>query len=84
MSDDRVLEWALREGRVLLTFDKDFGDLARTIKPTVGFGVILLRFSMGRLGDVIPQISKLIDSRNDWSGSFAVIGSDRLRLRRLR
>lgn len=28
MTDPDVLAWALREQRVLLTFDKDFGELA--------------------------------------------------------
>jgi len=29
MSDPDVLAWAARDGRILLTFDKDFGELAR-------------------------------------------------------
>jgi predicted nuclease of predicted toxin-antitoxin system len=29
MTDPDVLAWAVREGRILLTFDKDFGELAR-------------------------------------------------------
>jgi hypothetical protein len=29
MRDPDVLAWAIREGRVLLTFDKDFGELAK-------------------------------------------------------
>jgi predicted nuclease of predicted toxin-antitoxin system len=28
-SDPEVLAWAARESRILLTFDKDFGELAR-------------------------------------------------------
>jgi predicted nuclease of predicted toxin-antitoxin system len=28
LSDSEVLAWAVREQRVLLTFDKDFGELA--------------------------------------------------------
>ena len=28
MSDDDVLRWARREGRILMTFDKDFGEMA--------------------------------------------------------
>jgi predicted nuclease of predicted toxin-antitoxin system len=29
MNDPDVLAWAARESRVVLTFDKDFGELAR-------------------------------------------------------
>jgi predicted nuclease of predicted toxin-antitoxin system len=30
-SDQEVLAWAAREERILLTFDKDFGELARAL-----------------------------------------------------
>jgi predicted nuclease of predicted toxin-antitoxin system len=30
-TDRQVLNWAAREERILLTFDKDFGELAKTM-----------------------------------------------------
>ena len=32
MSDPDVLAWAIRDERTLLTFDKDFGELARATR----------------------------------------------------
>ncbi len=41
MSDEEVVELAIRESRVIITFDKDFGRIA-LLKPNIT-GVILLR-----------------------------------------
>jgi predicted nuclease of predicted toxin-antitoxin system len=43
MTDSDVLAWAVREGRILLTFDKDFGELARNAALPASCGVILFR-----------------------------------------
>jgi predicted nuclease of predicted toxin-antitoxin system len=42
-NDPQVLAWAAREGRILLTFDKDFGELARGSALPLTCGVVLLR-----------------------------------------
>jgi predicted nuclease of predicted toxin-antitoxin system len=44
--DEDVLAWATREDRVLLTFDKDFGELAWRIGLPASSGVILFRLPM--------------------------------------
>jgi hypothetical protein len=41
MSDADVLAWAARDGRILLTFDKDFGELARASALPSTCGVVL-------------------------------------------
>jgi len=41
-TDSDVLAWAAREGRILLTFDKDFGELARGSALSPRCGVVLL------------------------------------------
>jgi len=46
VSDEVVLAWAARERRVLLTFDKDFGELARTSDLPIGCGIVLFRMPM--------------------------------------
>lgn len=40
-SDSDVLAWAIREQRILLTFDKDFGELARRSKLPTTCGIVL-------------------------------------------
>ncbi|ETW98973.1 MAG: hypothetical protein ETSY2_41805, partial [Candidatus Entotheonella gemina] len=74
-------ERALREERILLTEDKDFGELVyRLHKPT--YGVILLRFEVEdrrlkipRLRDLLAEISQRLTS------TFVVLEADKTRLR---
>jgi predicted nuclease of predicted toxin-antitoxin system len=84
MSDAEVLALATREGRVLLTFDKDFGDLARRASLAPNCGVILFRMPMPKPGEVGQQLAKLITARDDWPGHFSVIEPGRVRMRQLR
>jgi hypothetical protein len=82
-ADPDVLAWAAREQRILLTFDKDFGELAKaSILPTT-CGVVLLRVPMPRPGDVGQHLAGLITSREDWVGHFSVIEPGRVRMRPL-
>ena len=46
MPDPEVLAWAAREHRILLAFDKDFGELARGSAVPRTCGVVLLRMAM--------------------------------------
>jgi predicted nuclease of predicted toxin-antitoxin system len=45
-SDIEVFQWAAREGRIILTFDKDFGEIARRASLPAACGVILFRLPM--------------------------------------
>jgi hypothetical protein len=45
-SDPKVLAWAARDARILLTFDKDFGELARAAALPASCGVVLFRILM--------------------------------------
>jgi len=82
-TDPEVLAWAAREGRILLTFDKDFGELARGSALPSTSGVILLRVPMPRPGSVGQQLADLIAARDDWAGHFSVIEPGRVRMRPL-
>jgi hypothetical protein len=79
--DADVLAWAAREERVLLTFDKDFGELARASHLPATCGVVLLRIPMPPPGDTGQRIADLIIARADWAGHFSVIESGRVRMR---
>jgi predicted nuclease of predicted toxin-antitoxin system len=46
MNDPDVLSWATRDERILLTFDKDFGELARASALPSTCGVVLFRIPM--------------------------------------
>jgi uncharacterized protein DUF5615 len=83
MSDPDVLAWAVREERILLTFDKDFGDLARASALPSTTGVVLFRMPMPRPSDVGRRLADLIAARDDWAGHFSVIEPGRVRMRHL-
>jgi len=83
VSDPDVLAWAAREERILLTFDKDFGDLARMSALPGKCGVVLLRMPMPRPGEVGQRLADLVTSRDDWAGHFSVIEPGRVRMRPL-
>jgi predicted nuclease of predicted toxin-antitoxin system len=82
-SDAEVLARAAREQRVLLTFDKDFGELARAAPLPDGCGVVLLRIPMPRPDGVGQQLAGLILARDDWASHFSVIEPGRIRMRPL-
>ncbi len=83
ISDREVAERAIAEERVLITFDKDFGELAFHHGLAPSCGVILLRVSAPSAAHVGETVADLLDSRSDWEGNFAVITDDRIRLRPL-
>jgi hypothetical protein len=83
IADPDVLAWAAREERILLTFDKDFGELARTSALPPVCGVILFRMPMPKPGDAGRRLSDLVTARTDWAGHFSVIEPGRVRMRPL-
>jgi predicted nuclease of predicted toxin-antitoxin system len=82
-TDPDVLAWAAREERILLTFDKDFGELARGSALPLTCGIVLLRAPMPKPGDVGRRLADLITARDDWAGHFSVIEPGRVRMRPL-
>jgi hypothetical protein len=74
---------ASREGRVLLTFDKDFGELARDTGLSRECGIILFRMPAPKAGEIAARLSAVIADRSDWPGHFSVVEPGRVRMRRL-
>jgi hypothetical protein len=83
MSDAEVFAWAVRESRVILTFDKDFGDIARGAGLSAECGVVLFRLPMTAPADAGERLAGLVTGRSDWAGHFSVIEPDRVRMRPL-
>jgi hypothetical protein len=81
--DPDVLAWAVRDERILLTFDKDFGELARAAALPAICGVVLLRLPMPKPGEAGRRLADLIAARDDWAGHFSVIEPGRIRMRPL-
>ena len=81
VSDEEVLRRARIEKRVLLTFDKDFGDLVFRAGQYVSSGIVLFRISPISPDYVARAVVKALESRSDWTGLFAVVQEDRIRIR---
>jgi len=80
-ADSVVLALAAREERILLTFDKDFGELAgRSLLPRA-CGVVLFRLPMPKSDEIGRFLAERVTSRDDWAGHFSVIEAGRTRMR---
>lgn len=79
--DDDVIDVAVREGRVLLTEDKDFGQLVYA-SARLSAGVILIRFPGAMRGQLPGMVLNLVREREDLAGCFAVVQPGRIRVRR--
>jgi predicted nuclease of predicted toxin-antitoxin system len=81
--DEEVLARAVREERVLLTFDQDFGELAWRAGLPASCGIVLFRIPMPAATDLGSMIAARLDERTDWAGHFSVIQPGRIRMRPL-
>ena len=79
--DDEVLSRAAAESRIVLTFDKDFGDLAFRAHLPASAGIVLVRLRPGSSVDLSRVLVAALRSRSDWPGHFAVIQATRIRIR---
>jgi predicted nuclease of predicted toxin-antitoxin system len=81
--DAAILARAQAESRLVVTQDKDFGELAFRCGLPAQCGIILFRLA-GDDPDVDDRwIIDVIESRSDWAGHFAVATDDRVRIRPL-
>ena len=83
LADPDVLALAVADGRVLLTFDKDFGQLAFQYGLPATCDVILVRLSLADPTAAAALIVKTLVLRTDWIGNFSVITDRRVRMRSL-
>ena len=82
-ADSEIVAWAAREKRIILTFDKDFGELAGRAGLPATSGVVLFRLPMRTAIEVGATLAARISERTDWSGHFSVIEPARVRMRPL-
>ena len=82
-ADTDVLAMAADQSRILLTFDKDFGELAARSELPAGCGVMLFRMPPPRSEPAGRRLALRIGARDDWAGQFSVIEPGRIRMRHL-
>jgi predicted nuclease of predicted toxin-antitoxin system len=81
--DQDILERAVNEKRILLTFDKDFGDLAFQLGLPATCGIVLFRLQAASSGALAKLVITALQSRSDWAGQFSVVEAGRIRRRPL-
>lgn len=81
--DKEVLARAQQEARVLVTFDKDFGELAWPARLPAESGIVLFRIPMPAPAQVGEKLAGTLAARTGWPGHFAVVEPGRVRMRRL-
>jgi predicted nuclease of predicted toxin-antitoxin system len=82
-SDEEVLQNAFVEGRILLTEDKDFGELIYRLKKPA-CGIILIRIDVQERYEKWPRLEALIAKHGDrLPGHFVVLELSKYRFRPL-
>lgn len=70
-ADPDVLIWATRESRLLITYDKDFGEISQRRRQPAPYGIILFR-----IGDDVPSdetaglITHSVNAPAEWAGNL--------------
>ena len=78
--NEGVIALALREGRILPTEDKDFGQLVFAARSK-SVGVVLVRFPASARSSVADRMLELVRKHaNRLPGSFVVLQPERIRI----
>lgn len=84
ISDDLVLDLANQEGALLLTSDKDFGELVFRLRR-IASGVVLIRLSGLSIISKAETLTRVIDQRtNELLGAFTVVTPTAIRIRKIK
>ncbi len=79
--DHTILALAQTENRIIVTQDKDFGELAFRYGLLADSGIVLFRLSGDGAGVDARRMFEVLTCRDDWAGHFAVASDDRVRMR---
>ena len=77
-----ILGLAEGEGRILITFDKDFGELLFH-RSTGSLGVVLFRLAPASRAAVTRRICEVLRADYDFKNVLALVEMHRIRVRRL-
>lgn len=80
MSDPDVLARSQVERRVLLTFDKDFGELAYHAGLLASAGIVLFRPRLRSPGYLARLAVAVLSQPRTWIGHFCVANDSRIRM----
>ncbi|MBC8354986.1 MAG: DUF5615 family PIN-like protein [Planctomycetes bacterium] len=83
VDDTSILQRAEAEQRLVVTQDKDFGELASKYRLPATCGIVLFRLSADDPAANTQRVLDVMQSRTDWAGHFSVVTDDRIRMRTL-
>ena len=81
--DPEVLSRGHAEQRVVVTHDKDFGELAFRFGLPAECGIVLFRLAGGNPEADRRRIVDVLEARVDWTGHFSVVDDEKIRVRPL-
>jgi predicted nuclease of predicted toxin-antitoxin system len=76
--DDEVLAVCISTGRVLLRFDKDFGELAYRRGRSAPYGIVLFRVTPQSPDEIATMALSAMQSQQSWTGHFSVVTRQRI------
>lgn len=80
--DEEIVQRAVKEDRVIITNDKDFGRLAGFYKPP---GIILLRLKDESIENKVKLVSFVVTSYGEGiRGNVMVVSEKKIRVRRIK
>lgn len=77
--DEEVLSISIKENRILITFDKDFGEwvFRQKVSPK---GIILLRFLPKSVDYITSELRMLLKKDISFQGHFTVVDEKKIRV----
>jgi hypothetical protein len=70
----------MAEQRLLITFDKDFGELVFRRGSAASCGVVLFRLRGLSPTAIAVRVADALETRSDWVGCFSVVDASRIRM----
>jgi predicted nuclease of predicted toxin-antitoxin system len=83
MLDPEVLALASAQSRWLITFDRDYGELAFARRMPTPPAIILMRLASYRAAEAADLLLRALQAPDELLGRFTVLGSDNTRSRPL-
>jgi predicted nuclease of predicted toxin-antitoxin system len=79
--DIDLLERAESEGRIVLTLDKDFWQIATQRRTSLErSGVVLFRVHPATLENIDPLVRAFLRANRAWAGHISIIGADGIQM----
>ena len=83
INDEEVIRFANDEGRILITNDKDFGELVFRQSKII-MGVLLIRATNERTSNKIRLVREVLEkARNKLAGYFVVVNEAGIRMKKI-